>query len=736
MKRLAFIANRVQWAALQETFSGPPDCAVASLDPEVMWELQGGGVEVVSLHDYVDGGELEANAKAAWTMCDECATVLRGMVMFGGCDLIERTRNDLFMVFFAVLNHNMMVERVLRATGAREVVHFSEMRNVVWWDPPDPPPDVFNATVAWVAELKGCATRSLALKADSGENEANPNPVSTREPERQPVLSQTLPADVSTIAYCPWITYREQELLLENVAARGLKDWLLVTDYNPIVPLPRLTPRQLMSLPFDTQTVVQQLRELDSEGFVMRLRHAEHKAWQLVCENEFLGCVWSSYREWLAQVARMYAAGRFLSATLEPKLLVMRYDNGGAERCFQQAFLDSNVPVISVDHIGLSVSGVQRRNAGGRGHAAVWGEHDARGHAGHRKSASRVKTIGSLRSDLSVAPGQGAENAGCTIAILTSRVATFWGPTVDLKRLGKTWAGILAVCRRHPAWQFLLKPHPRYDHHQLYQSEEFRGIENLRVLKGDESAVLSGVNVAVLMNCRSTVIIEAIRMRVPVVYLKDASWQNDYFRSVIEDGGAVVARSVEELESVLDRILSDTAYRESVLAAAASFLPSVLCATGDEAVQNMWELIEEVSLPVAPGERRASSWRPVFDLLVEWNAIPLDKNPYRWLRSRVRMRRLPDDIEESLCVEGWPMLAEGLWRKFVMRKRRLGRSGLRLADVVGYVFGLPVCLRPPAGALRNGLSAVFCEKASASAQGRAMRLVWKICASILAPGGV
>ena len=51
-------------------------------------------------------------------------------------------------------------------------------------------------------------------------------------------------------------------------------------------------------------------------------------------------------------------------------------------------------------------------------------------------------------------------------------------------------------------------------------------------------------------------------------YLKDALFKEPFFGAAVEDGGAVVVESVNELEAQIERLLTDHAYRDSVVSRA------------------------------------------------------------------------------------------------------------------------------------------------------------------------
>jgi len=151
-------------------------------------------------------------------------------------------------------------------------------------------------------------------------------------------------------------------------------------------------------------------------------------------------------------------------------------------------------------------------------------------------------------------------------ANITSAATTTRLPEVDWKDAVRCFEDLAALAGRRPEWRFLIKRHPRYDHHQLYERVNRRLAPDARMTVVSDEALeqlVPGVDVVVFPNTRTSAILEASLWARPVYILQSSMIWTDHRAWAMEPWPQL--DSVAELESELDAIFTDPhRYRQRV----------------------------------------------------------------------------------------------------------------------------------------------------------------------------
>lgn len=156
------------------------------------------------------------------------------------------------------------------------------------------------------------------------------------------------------------------------------------------------------------------------------------------------------------------------------------------------------------------------------------------------------------------------------LLLVTSRLADH---AHDAELPGLNWNAairsleeIFNFAGRHKDWHFTVKPHPRYDHTELYRhlleslpsAERFR-IETVRSL----AECADGADVIVFANVTSTGILESARSGKPVILLRDSTavLHRNPRDELLSEWPRV--SSASELESYLERLATDESAHKS-----------------------------------------------------------------------------------------------------------------------------------------------------------------------------
>jgi hypothetical protein len=724
VKNLCFIANRAQWKAAEARppLEGPLVPASADLG----WTLQQrlAGAPVVDLVGYMTPAVARELLELAWALCAELAEAWKGRAVFHGCDIVERMQNDMFYLFLTALRCEHMVRCALREHRPERVVHFKEMAEAFLWDPPEPPPDMFNAAVAWCAEREGIPATAV--------DGPRPAPPAAAAPDPGPAAPAKPLPGVRPIALLVSAHFRSEMMpLVRRVIKDERNEWVVLSDAaGPIKGVVRMDASLLDGLPLVAAPFRDTVEMLRDEGLPV-LTGGGKRDLAVINENPRLRFAWDRWTRRLLAGARRYARAELLCKALQPRALVTGYDFEGGVRCFQQAFLDAGVPVISIDHVGLSLPSSQRRNRGARAHVAVWGEHDARGQERFRGPNRRAFRVGCMRSELAETLERsqpGASRPARTmpssrVVFFTSKRAQMWGTSVDTSRYLETWLGLARLGARRREWDFIIKPHPRYDNDRFYERLIAHVPGGMRLLACRAREALADAGVAVLMNTPSTVGIEAVAMGVPLVYLRDSLLDGARGHSPLEDGGAVVVRSVSDLEAELERLSCDAPYRASVCERARTWLSSVLQATGEAAVRNMLEATETIAGDMKRKPVRATWERAALEM-VRFGEVSrpgsTKGSKARTYLERLLARTQEDNAETSRCAE-WLRAGPARVLDAIANAEEGGTILARLSRLWRTYRAVVRPLRPPFGIFRQCVGNALAFEAREGNHGACMR---------------
>jgi len=163
---LVFVANAEQLQALSsQDWSREHDC-IASLDIDLTLKLRKDGKEVIDLSAYATASAIFESRHRAWHICQLVRECLRGRVLLDGCDLIDRTANELLYPLSAIFLQDILIGACLADRNPTHVVHGAEMQQSIEWNLRNKQyPDIFNALVAISAEARSISTTAVVSPA-------------------------------------------------------------------------------------------------------------------------------------------------------------------------------------------------------------------------------------------------------------------------------------------------------------------------------------------------------------------------------------------------------------------------------------------------------------------------------------------------------------------------------------------------------------------------------------------
>lgn len=688
-RSMFFLCRLHQWERLKQGVGLPTGAVVASADYDLTQKLRSIGMDVVDLFTFATEQITRQSVDQAWSVAAALRRNAPAEADLDGCNLVERTANEIVFPWNEVFFQRALIDACLTQYLPQRVYGFPEMEQSYEWDfPVDQPTDVFNATVAYCAAAQGiryCAVSALAQSVE---------PVKQQTPQIQPVpnarLESSQVAGYRTICFAPkFAGLREMRTLISAISKEGRTDWLVVTDSDEPLGLPTLRQELLLGLPFDSPSWSQRDVEVQRCILLNCLAGQVDDSIGRMLHDTLFSFIWHHYAARQADWARWYRAATFLAASTNVSAVIVGYDVLAVHRIIEAAFARHAIPTLSIDHVGCGVDASHRRNIGATAHVAVWGEADRLGNERWRAPHWQVIEVGTLRADhaaLEIALMHGADSSpprhsatrSCRrprIVLFTSKFATSRTVTGTISAFERSWSNLLTLIERRSDWDFVLKPHPGYDHYALYNTSRYL-LPNLQVINNgtdlaDVSAqdVLIAADVAILVNCASTTAVDAVGLGIPVLYLNDASWAGQ--KSPIE--GVLVSNivSFSNLEVEINRLLSDATHHAQTIQSSNLALSKIVVAANHGAVRRVKSAIETLRKPIASVKQESTFGSYIVELLV--TSIIRPDNFLRWSRRTRAYVTENAGLEAQLLMLTLPSLPElkpWIWTIVISRCQR------------------------------------------------------------------
>lgn len=686
----------------------------------------------VNLWEYYRNDDIPEDEEAAWKLCDAVAAEGHGDLVIDGIDVVETLQNDLFSAFRLAITASKVIGRVLDDEQPEKVLHFGEMNDAIYWDPPDPPGDIFNAMVAWCAQKRGLPTEKIWLHEDPALHP----PVVEKSSRLRTFDSDWFDRETPFLSFTEASYCAEQRELIHG-RHKAAEEWLLVSSDSPETNAPYLPLSEFRSFPFDISHYEDKMQALCGR-FPKAIASGQPEC---IVANEYLSFIWDSWMGWLREGVVNVYLGRLFGRAYRPGTTVTGSDVAGAARAFAAGIRQTSGAVISLDHWGTKLEATHDRQRGASNHAAVSGSYELVGHEENRCAEAQVRAIGTLRADISL-PAKKSESRRKSshdqikIAVFTAQGLIHGNlfACANYKPFRDTWEKFLGLCRDHPEWSVEIKPHPAYDYGPFYESRPFLETPNVRYTPNATiDDVLAGADMALIMNIHTWVLPEIISRGCPVIYVKDALALGPVPQ--MDDGGAINVDDISQLDSVIDRLARDAAYRDEVLEEARLFLPRAVEASGKEAMNNLIEFSRDVRKDAGDPDE-AARWIMNMTMLIAY--LRYGEMPWREFESHLRMmRRRGKDIDFTQLVDVELGLVGPYLLHFLMREPVVWPCSRSFPPRAAWqvYFAIPRILRPDNGLLRSCATLAY-RHALDSSRSMLARLYYVLSGAVFAPGNL
>jgi hypothetical protein len=721
-------------------------CSTEAYAEGVKENLSGNG-----LWEYTSAVETRKLTKSSWELCSEFAEILKGGLDPLWADLMYVTRRDMWFPFYYTLLCNWSFNRFLEKVRPGAIWAFSARE-------PRASSMIAQCASHALAVLQyACRTHAcpfLQLPEISSEAILGDMRLASRTLRREGAVGNasinTLPKNVNTVLFCyGMLGVNEQWNLLERVANDEADTSIFCLEESDAFGLGQLRVGGLERLPVRS-ALVKKLQAVFSRAYTAAFESVQHE-WASIFRESELAFLGKEFERSLAASAGYAVVGECLTMGLRPRLFVSSNNLFGHMRVLAQMMRSGGSATVEVHHTGLDRhrSSPLNTNVGGKGDVAVWGAVDAE-YVMTGSDLCRPRQIGVLRRDITLESPSYSTIQRSSICLLTSRITYHRGYLCELKCHFKALQVLfdrLAV-RGVPVF---VKMHPSCDFPQIYRAFAERARMEVDISAGNPKEVLNKARVALMVSHASTAATEALACGVPVLFLRQCV--NSEEISGLESVGAVHAcATMAELERELDRLLADDEYHGQMLARQRAGLQRAIVAHGDEAVDRMLALMDELGQEARPGP--VDPWaRWILDVLQfmdHWVQGGLSKSEcqarYRTLREQGR-RCAPGEYRylDAARLPG-EYMRMCIWRNAFARSQNVslpdaeadenaGACGrvpnrVRMVWKIGRLF--PAAMRP---ALRPYVVQALLEEASEAAPDRVLyRKFMQTMALILAPG--
>jgi len=297
-----------------------------------------------------------------------------------------------------------------------------------------------------------------------------------------------------------------------------------------------------------------------------------------------------------------------------PALVIFGHEAFTIERVLVCLAQSRKIPTIGMVHGGLGCRFGHQGIVGDADVITVWSDVDIEQLVSFGVNEARLHKIGGIRyaenyaqyigkHDISSPEPKRAAKARLgvnqtkpLIALLTAQINTGLVSALANPRLHReAIRGLLALIDARPDLQFIIKAHPSYDYFELYRRLLDAKRPNLMFFeqaKLDE--VLEASDICLMINYCTTAALEAMLLKVPVIYLNNAVYPLKDWQDNLTEISANRVTTVVELERSIDKLLTSPAAKKIALDEADKQIIKTLDIQEISASNRMLELIKQL----------------------------------------------------------------------------------------------------------------------------------------------
>jgi hypothetical protein len=306
-----------------------------------------------------------------------------------------------------------------------------------------------------------------------------------------------------------------------------------------------------------------------------------------IFDNEFLNFQFEAISHELNFGKKIEKSFSFLLDFLRPDLIIFGHEAFTVERLLVRSAKKRKIITIGLLHSGLGFKYGYRGIVGEVDYVLVWNSIDKEFISEFDIPEDNIFNIGSIRFNKKYKRYQinlknkfelNSNNKSNKILILTASInsglsAPIASPTLHIKLIRE----LLLFIEQRQDLIFIFKPHPSYDHYELYrQLRKF----NLSNLIFDENLTLDEAiknsSLCLMINYFTTAAIEVMFENIPVVFLNNAVYPMKYWVTNDTYNNILQISNINELEFVIEKLNYDNKFRKNLLKNNSYLLKNIL----------------------------------------------------------------------------------------------------------------------------------------------------------------
>ena len=570
-RQVVFVGGpaELRWLQKSHAFGGTRICVTA--DPAVSMTLTLSDEPFVDLWDYLAPTDIERNHSIATDLAGSLTTVANISCWRHGVNLLQASSQDLVWPFELMLNAYDVLVDVFADLDVQSCAYFEQPAIPIIRT--GPPPLLAASASLTVAMMKYVAAESeldcIALMKEPLARD-----------DRRRVHAKRPQLRVEPVAERQRATRQSVVIVLDNGMAAADPPTILAGLSRG-----SLEPVRVWEL---AHPVLCRLIDLDpgSESLTrsMAMTRSGFETWRLayrgdyphLFRNPFLEFQFDRLWEELLRAGKLADIAHATFLRLRPSSIILGHDAFTLERAIVGVARQLNIPVLAILHGGLSHRVGYRGLTGDADEILVWNDIDLAELRRAGVEAARIRVIGRIGTKMSqdhpvvtpIAPGLVDRQVDSiprrkTIVFLTAAThGGFANPIAKPSAHREAWSGIIALALELSDWEFVIKPHPTYDHFEFFRVVSAAGPPNFQ-LREDASLeeCLSSADVAVMVNYVTTAAIEAMTAGVPVVLLDNAIYPTSQRAPTLGDLDISTVTTVGDLRTAIVRLVDDVEFR-------------------------------------------------------------------------------------------------------------------------------------------------------------------------------
>lgn len=535
----------------------PPGASIAVSGPGVALRARKDGCRVIDLWAFLSTEDIGDAYAQMCTVSSQWWRLLLGDVEHRGISLAEACHRDMWYAVSGLFLSERAVRRAIKDINPEKVVVCRPCEQAVFWDQIPVPPGCLPAAVAY-----GVA-HDLGLHVQWVETDVPAAPAKPATPHLE-VLERLEEQVVhvkgrdSMCLFLGEVEYLQHGASLETLCAQQnvFPLWLKASGNYALrdSSASSIVWYDLLSC-FPGDAGLKSKLDRAWQAFLSSPPTGEYRALFSPHVRFQLKAFWDR----LFLCGRIIDAASWLFERLNPKLCVQGLDAYGPARVWGRAARRFKARTVAFLHGAISPDFHQYERLMSEADLfVVEGDHarNAMVQLGRHPETLHVHHSGARR-------GEHASGKKDILIMTALSSYGFYNPMCSPGIMEQQWEELLLMMARNPDLRFVVKPHPRYDHHDFYEQLDLP--DNATYLKDAPlSTAVQTTGLAVMMGYPSTVVLETLQAGIPTVF-----WRGTYpirqLHSPLDDERIIKIAGIHELEDLVPKLLAQGKERDATI---------------------------------------------------------------------------------------------------------------------------------------------------------------------------